>query len=274
MREQIVIEAGRGSRQYWRDVWQYRELFLLLAWRDLLVRYKQTVLGFAWALARPLAMAITLTLVFHRLAKLQPPDGVPYIVLALCGQLPWAFFAAMLTESGGSLVNNQGLIAKVYFPRILIPAGSIAVSSADFLISSMLLTGFMIWFGVMPDWHLITLPFFLAIIVALALGTGLLVSALNVRYRDFKHLVPVLVQLGFYLSPVAYASSNVPERYRMIYALNPMVGVIDGFRWAVLSGREPLYLPALAISVCSAILMMGIGVRYFRSVERGFADII
>ncbi|NMG07197.1 ABC transporter permease [Brasilonema sp. UFV-L1] len=269
----ILIKAGRTESQYWKDLWRYRELFYFLAWRDILVRYKQTVIGIAWALLRPFLAMIVSTVVFGNLAKL-PSEGVPYPILVFAAMLPWQFFASSLTECSLSLINSSHLISKVYFPRLIVPVSSVIVSFVDFLISGIILLGLMAWYDFVPDWRILTLPFFILIAFAVAIGGGLWLGALNVKYRDFRHIVPFLVQFGFYISPVAYSSSVISPKWRLLYSLNPMVGVIDGFRWAILSGQSKLYLPGFILSTGLASLLLASGIWYFRKTERTFADVI
>jgi lipopolysaccharide transport system permease protein len=269
----IIIKAGRTESQYWKDLWRYRELFYFLAWRDILVRYKQTVIGIAWALLRPFLAMIISTVVFGNLAKL-PSEGVPYPILVFAAMLPWQFFASSLTECSLSLINSSHLISKVYFPRLIVPVSSVIVSFVDFLISGIILLGLMAWYDFVPDWRILTLPFFILIAFAVAIGGGLWLGALNVKYRDFRHIVPFLVQFGFYISPVAYSSSVISQKWRLLYSLNPMVGVIDGFRWAILSGQSKLYLPGFILSTGLASLLLASGIWYFRKTERTFADVI
>jgi lipopolysaccharide transport system permease protein len=269
----LIIEAGRVERHYWTDLWRYRELFYFLAWRDLLVRYKQTVLGAAWAVLRPLLTMLIFTLVFGKLANL-PSDGVPYPILVFAALLPWQLFASAFAESGNSLVNNANLISKVYFPRLVIPASGILASLADFLISLAILAALMAWYGFVPGWQIVTLPLFVFLAVAAALSAGIWTAALNVRYRDVRFIVPFVVQMGLYVSPVGFSSSVVPENWRLAYSLNPMVGVIDGFRWATSGGVIPLYLPGLALSVGLISVVLVLGIRYFRRTEKTFADVI
>lgn len=270
---ELVIEAGRTEAQYWKDIWRYRELFYFLAWRDIIVRYKQTVLGITWALIRPLLATLVSTVVFGNLAKF-PSDGVPYPILVVAGVLPWQFFANSLTECSLSLINNANLVAKIYFPRLIVPASAVIVSFVDLLISGIILLGLMAWYSFIPDWRIITLPLFILIAFAAALGGGLWLAALNVKYRDFRHIVPFIVQFGFYISPVPYTSSVVPEKWRLLYSLNPMVSAIDGFRWALLGGRSPLYLPGFIVSLGVISLVLASGIWYFRKTERTFADVI
>lgn len=269
---EITIEAGRAERQYWRDLWSYRELFYFLAWRDILVRYKQTVIGVAWALIRPLLTMLILTFIFGKLAKM-PSGGVPYPILVFCGMLPWQFFATAFSESGSSLVSNAGMISKVYFPRLVVPVSSVITSFVDFLISAVLMVMLMIYYGYAPGPSVILLPAFVILAFGTALGAGLWVSALMVRYRDFRYIVPFVVQFGLYASPVAFSSNVIPEQWRLLYSMNPMVGVIDGFRWSIL-GERYIYWPGFCISVAGVTLMIISGIWYFRRTERTFADVI
>ena len=269
----LIIEAGRTGRHYWRDLWYYRELFVFLAWRDILVRYKQTVIGLAWALLRPFLTMLVFTLIFSKLAKL-PSEGVPYPILVFAALLPWQFFSNAFTEAGNSLISNANMISKVYFPRLVIPASAVIVSFVDFLISGIILIGLMLWYGFMPDWRLLTLPLFIFVAFAAAMGAGLWIAALNVKYRDFRYIIPFVVQFGLYVSPVGFSSTIVPEQWRLLYSLNPMVGVIDGFRWAILGGNTQLYWPGFLLSLGLVILLLITGIFYFRKTERSFADLI
>lgn len=269
----LVIEAGRAERHYWRDLWSYRELLYFLAWRDILVRYKQTVIGVVWVLARPLLIMLVFTLVFSKLAKL-PSDGVPYPILVFAALLPWQFFSGAFSGAGDSLISNAGMISKVYFPRLVIPASAVIVSFVDFLLSSAILAGLMIWYGFAPDLRILTLPLFIFIAFAAAMGAGLWIAALNVKYRDFRIIVPFVVQFGLYISPVGFSSAIVPEQWRLLYSLNPMVGVIDGFRWAILGGDTQLYWPGFFLSLFLVLVMLATGTAYFRKTEKTFADVI
>lgn len=269
----LVIEAGRTEGQYWQDLWRYRELFYFLAWRDILVRYKQTVFGIAWALIRPFLTMVVFTIVFGQLAKL-PSQGVPYPILVFAGLLPWQFFSNSLSECSSSLVSNSNLISKVYFPRLIVPTSSVIVSLVDFMISGIILLGLMAWYNFIPDWRILTLPLFILIAFASSMGVGLWLSALTVEYRDFRFVVPFIVQFGLYISPVGFSSSIVPEQWRLIYSLNPMVGVIDGFRWAILGGESKLYLPGFCLSMLLVLLLLWSGIWYFRRMEKKFADVI
>jgi lipopolysaccharide transport system permease protein len=275
MNEQIdlVIEAGRTERHYWADLWRYRELFYFLAWRDILVRYKQTVIGIAWAVLRPFLIMIVFTLIFGKLAKL-PSDNAPYPILVFTALLPWQFFANAFSEAGSSVVTNANMISKVYFPRLIVPTSAVVVGFVDFVISAGILAGLMFWYGFFPDWHILTLPLFILIAFAAAMGAGLWVAALNVKYRDFRYIIPFIVQFGLYVSPVGFSSSIVPDNWRLFYSMNPMVGVIDGFRWAVLGGDTQLYWSGFSLSLVLVVLILITGLLYFRKTERTFADVI
>jgi len=269
----LVIEAGRAERHYWRDLWRYRELFFFLAWRDILVRYKQTVIGIVWALGRPLITMLVFTLVFSKLAKL-PSEGVPYPILVFAALLPWQFFSGAFSGAGDSLISNAGMISKVYFPRLVIPASAVIVAFVDFLISCTILVGLMIWYGFAPNLRMLTLPLFIFVAFAAAMGAGLWIAALNVKYRDFRIIVPFVVQFGLYISPVGFSSNIVPEQWRLLYSLNPMVGVIDGFRWAILGGNTQLYWPGFLLSLSLVLVILVTGIMYFRKTEKTFADVI
>ena len=271
--KEMIIEAGRDESQYWRDLWNFRGLFYFLAWRDILVRYKQTVVGLSWALLRPLITMVVFTVVFGRLARMPSPD-VPYAILVFAGLLPWQFFASALADCSNSLVGNANLVSKIYFPRLIVPAGSIIVSFVDFLVSAMLMAALMVYYQFIPDWRILTLPFFILVAFAAALGGGLWFAALNVRYRDFRHLVPFVVQVGLFVSPVGFAAAVVPERWQLLYSLNPMVGVINGFRWAILGGESQIYWPGFGLSMLIVLVLLITGIRYFRKTERTFADVI
>ena len=268
----LVLEPGRASTDYWRDLWRYRELLAFLAWRDIAVRYKQTAIGIAWALIRPL-LTLTVFVLFRRMAGLQQGE-VPDVILVLAAVLPWQFFSSALSESSGSLIGNTGLISKVYFPRLIIPLSAIATAFVDFLITLAFLAALMWWYGVPLDSRLAALPLFVVLAALLSLGLGLLMAALTVTYRDFRYVVPFMVQLGLFVSPVAFASPQVPARWRALYALNPLAGIIDGFRWSILGGRTPIDETLLWSSVLITLATLLIGTWYFRRTERGFADAI
>ncbi|HMF49193.1 MAG TPA: ABC transporter permease [Candidatus Saccharimonadales bacterium] len=271
--EETVIEAGRPGRRYLQDLWRYRELFLFLAWRDLLVRYKQTVVGVGWSVIRPCLTMVILTVVFGNLGSM-PSGGVPYPLLVLCGLLPWQFFATALSDSGNSLVSNSGLISKVYFPRLIIPAGGVIIGLVDFLISLSLLVALMIWYHWVPPATIALAPLFVLLAMATSFGAGTWAAALTIKYRDFRVIIPFVVQFGLYISPVGFLSSIVPENYRLLYSLNPMVGVIDGFRWSILGGQHALSLQSLAFSFIGTLSLLITGMWYFRKAERTFADVI
>ncbi|WP_414584598.1 ABC transporter permease [Scytonema sp. PCC 10023] len=276
--KEITIEAGRAEKQYWKDLWKYRELFYFLAWRDILVRYKQTAIGMAWALIRPFLTMVVFTVVFGTLAKLPPEGNAPYPIMVFAALLPWQFFSGALTECSNSLVNNANLLSKVYFPRLIVPTSAVIVSFVDFLISGMILLGLMAYYNFVPDWRILTLPLFILIAFAASIGVGLWLAALTVEYRDFRYIVGFLVQFGLYVSPVGFSSKIIAERFseqlRLLYSLNPMVGVIDGFRWAILGGESQIYLPGFALSLALVVLLLLSGIWYFRRMERTFADVI
>lgn len=270
----LVIEAGHVEHNYWRDVWRYRELFIVLAWRDVVVRYKQTVIGILWAIIRPFFTMVIFTIVFGKLAKLPSDGGAPYTLLVFAGMLPWFLFSSILADASNSLITNSNLIGKVYFPRIIIPASASVVGLVDFAISLVIYLGVALWYVALPDWRLVFLPVFIVLAVLASLGPALLLSALNVKYRDFRYIVPVLLQFGLYMSPVGFSSSTLPENWRLLFSLNPAVGLIDGFRWCLLGGDSQLYLPGFFVSVASAAFFLWIGLRYFRQTEKKFADLM
>ena len=271
---ELIIEAGRIERQYWRDIWRYRELFYFLAWRDILVRYKQTIIGMAWALIRPFLTMIVFTVIFGNIAKLPTEGDAPYAILVFAAMLPWQFFSNSLSGCSTSLISNANLISKVYFPRLIVPTSAVVVSFVDFLISGMILLGLMAWYNFVPSWRIITLPLFIAVAFAASMGVGLWLASLNVQYRDFRYIVPFIIQFGLYISPVGFSSNVVPEQWRLLYSLNPMVGVIDGFRWAILGGESNLNLPGFLLSFGLVIAFLFSGIWYFRKMERTFADVI
>jgi lipopolysaccharide transport system permease protein len=270
----LVLKAGRTERHYWADLWHYRELFAILAWRDIAVRYKQTVIGVAWAIVRPLMTLVICTIVFNRLAKLPSDGAAPYPVLVFAGMLPWFLFSGILAEASNSVVGNTNLISKVYFPRIIIPTASAVVTLVDFGINLGITFGLMLWYHFIPGWQLVFLPEFVLLAIAASLGPGLLITALNVRYRDFRFIIPFILQFGLYASPVGFSSAIVPEAWRFWYSLNPVVGVIDGFRWCLLGGRSQLYIPGFLMSLGVTAFFLSLGITYFRHTERGFADLL
>ena len=269
----LIIEPNRTTGAFFRELLRYRELFYFLAWRDILVRYKQTVIGIAWSVIRPLLTMLVFTVVFGRLARL-PNEGVPYPILVFSAMLPWQYFSNAMQESSNSLIAESRLISKVYFPRLIVPASSVIVSAVDFLISLALLGLLMLGYSFVPSWTFLFMPFFFLLANLAALGAGFWLSDLNVKYRDFRYIVPFLVQFGLYVSPVGFSSSVVPERWRLLYSLNPMVGVIDGFRWCVQGTASSLYLPGFLISAAISVLAFFSGVCFFRRTERFFADFI
>src|SRR5450432_3064804 len=269
--EQLILEAGRSEKNYWNDIWKYRELFYILSWRDIKVRYKQTVIGAAWSIIRPLLTMIIFTIIFGRVAKLPTEGTAPYAIMVYAAMLPWQFFANSLSEASNSLIGNTNLITKIYFPRMIIPASSIIVSLVDFAISFGLMLILFLWYHYLPSWQILLLPIFVFLAFLTSFGISLYITALNVKYRDFRYIIPFIVQFGLYVSPVGFSSSVVPAKWRLLYSLNPMVGVIDGFRWCIL-GEQKMYWPGLLISCIMIAIFCFIGVRYFRKTEKTFAD--
>ncbi len=270
--EEIVIEAGRSERHYWRDVWRYRDLMFFLAWRDIKVRYKQAALGVGWAVIQPLLQTLLLTFVFSKLAKM-PDGGVPYILLVLCGNLPWMLFTNAFNGAGGSLVGNSHLISKVYFPRLVVPISSLAVALLDFAVVFVFALPLILAFGIWPGWHLLLLPLFLVLALVIALGAGLWITALTVKFRDFRFITPFILQIGLFVTPVGYRTDFLPN-WRDLLALNPLTGVVDGVRWCLLGGQTQLHLASVAVSVGMAVVLLVTGLWYFRRTEKAFADII
>lgn len=273
MKDILVIEAGAADRRYWADLWRFRELSYFLVWRDILVRYKQTAIGIAWVLIQPALTMVIFTFIFGRLAKL-PTQGVPYPILVLSALLPWQFFSRALSEGSNSLVGNSALISKIYFPRLIIPLATIAAGMFDFLVSLVLLAVAMLWYGLAPTWNVFWLIVLIPLSALCASGPGVWVAALNVKYRDFRYAIPFIVQMGTYVSPIGFATDVVPARWRLLYSLNPMVGVIDGFRYAISGGRTTIYVPGLLLSVAVGVVLVVAGTAYFRRTERTFADVI
>ena len=266
----LIIEPGRAEKNYWKDLWRYRELFYILSWRDVKVRYKQTVIGAAWSIIRPLLTTIVFTIVFSRIAKLNNPGTAPYALMVFAGMLPWQFFSNALSESSGSLVGNANLITKVYFPRMIIPASSVITSLVDFGISFIIMLGMFLWFRFIPSWHIIFLPFFILLAFFCAFGVGLYLTAVNVKYRDFRYLIPFIIQFGLYITPVGFSSFVINDKWRMLYSINPMVGVIDGFRWCILG--DPMHWRSFLVSIAITCFFLFIGIYYFRKMEKTFAD--
>src|SRR5213592_648708 len=262
----IIIEPGRTEKNYWADLWRYRELFLILAWRDVSVRYKQTIIGVAWAVIRPFLTMVIFTVIFGRIAAL-PSGGAPYALMVFAAMLPWSLFSTALGEASNSLIGNERLISKVYFPRLIIPTATVVTAFVDFLISFVILLGLMVYYRFLPGWHILLLPLFILMALLASLGPGLWITALNVKYRDFRYVIPFLVQFGLYISPVGFSSSIIPEKWRLLYSLNPMVGVIEGFRWSLLRGQTPLDSSVVLVS-CSLVIMLSLsGIWYFRRTE-------
>lgn len=272
---EVEITAGGTQRHYWHDLWRYRELFYFLAWRDLLVRYKQTVVGVAWAVLRPLLTLLVLVIVFGKLAGMEAGQSAPYPIIVFCGLLPWQFFAVALTESGNSLVTNSNMISKIYFPRLIVPASSMITSLVDFLISTVILAGVMAFYRFVPSSNLVFLPLFILLALMAAFGAGVWISALMVKYRDFRFIVPFIVQFGLYISPVGFQASIVPDKWQLLYSLNPMVGVIDGFRWCIIGGDDfAVNWGSVGLSAILVSFILLTGVTFFRRTERTFADVI
>ncbi|HTA63690.1 MAG TPA: ABC transporter permease [Bacteroidia bacterium] len=272
-KKRIVIEPGKEGGAYWRDLWNHRELLYYLTLRDILIRYKQTLLGIAWSAFRPLLTIMVFTVVFGKIAHL-PNNGVPYAVMVCCAILPWQFFSNALSDASNSLVNNSEILSKVYFPRMIFPISATSISLVDFVISFGILCLLMLFYAFVPAWTILILPLFLAVAFITALGAGFFIASLNVRFRDFKFIIPFLLQLGLFISPIGFSSSVVPEKWKLIYYLNPMAGVIDGFRWAILGGETKLFMPGMCMSVGISFLVLFLGISFFRKVEREFVDII
>ena len=269
----LVIEPGRSEKNYWNDLWRFRELFIFMAWRDILVRYKQTAIGLSWSIIRPVLTMVVFTVVFGRIAKL-PSEGVPYPILVYSALLPWQFFSTSFSDASASLIGNSNMLTKLYFPRLIIPVSTIIVNLVDFFISFIILIVLMMWYNFVPTWTILCIPVFLFLAFVASLSVGLYVAALNVKYRDFKYIIPFVVQFGLYISPVGFTSSIVPEKWKLLYSLNPMVGIIDGFRWSILGGKSQIYEPGLLLSIGVISLLMFLSIRYFRKTEKTFADII
>jgi lipopolysaccharide transport system permease protein len=270
----MVIGPGQTDRYYWLDLFSSRELLAILAWRDFAIRYKQTALGVAWAAIRPLVTILILTVVFGHIANLRSDGRTPYILMVSCGMLAWFLMSTIFSEASNGLINNADLISKVYFPRLVLPLASVFVASVDFAVSFLLTLVIFVWFGFWPDWRILCLPLFIAMALLTAFGPALFIASLNVKYRDFRNMVPFLVQFGLYISPVGFSSAVVPEHWRIFYSLNPAVGVIDGFRWCLLGGEASIYFPGLIINLATVGLLLVGGLRYFRSTERSFADLL
>jgi lipopolysaccharide transport system permease protein len=274
MSYETIIEPGKSEAHYWLEIWRYRELFQILAWRDLAIRYKQTAIGAIWAVIRPLLAMIVFTTIFGRIAKLPSDGSSPYALMVFAGMLPWTFFASGLSDASNSLISNSNLIGKVYFPRLIVPTATIVVALVDFLISFCVFLVMMLWYQFLPGWQIFFLPIFVLLAFFASLGPSLWITALNVRYRDFRYIIPFVVQFGLYVSPVGFSSSIVPEQWRALYSLNPLVGIIDGFRWCLLGGQSPLNASSLISSVVVTCFFLWFGIRQFRKLEKSFADLI
>jgi len=272
--EILILEPGRTEKNYWNDLWRYRELFIILAWRDISVRYKQTIIGVLWAILRPLLTMLVFTVIFGRLAKLPSDGDAPYALMVFAAMLPWSLFSTSLGEASNSLIGNSNLISKVYFPRLIIPTATVVTAFIDFLISFIILLGMMIYYQFVPGWNLLLLPVFIILALLASLGPGFWITALNVKYRDFRYVIPFVVQFGLYISPVGFSSNVIPEKWRLLYSLNPMVGVIDGFRWCILGGESPIYWPGFALSIVIVTFFLWLGISSFRKMEKSFADLI
>jgi lipopolysaccharide transport system permease protein len=270
----LTIEAGKLERQYFSDLWRFRELFLFLSWRDILVRYKQTVIGILWAILRPFLTMAVFVFIFGKLGHFPSEGGAPYPIMVFAGMLPWQFFATSFSESSSSLLANSNMISKIYFPRIILPFSSIVTSFVDLLFSFAVLIVLMVWYGYAPSVRIVTLPLFIALAFLAALGPGVLIAALNVKYRDFRYVVPFIVQIGLYVTPVGFSSRIIPHNYQLLYSLNPMVGIINGFRWAIIGGKTAIYLPGFFLSLILITALLVVGIRYFRKTEKYFADLI
>lgn len=270
----LVLEAGRADRQYWRDLWRYRELFFILAWRDVAVRYKQTVIGLAWAFIRPFMTMVVFTIVFGKIAKLPTEGTAPYAVMVFAGLLPWMLFASVLSDASTSIVGSSNLISKVYFPRLIVPVSTVLVALIDFLVSLLILAGLMLWYGVVPGWQILLLPLFVMLALLCSIGPALWAAAVLVKYRDFRFIIPFVTQIGLYISPVGFSGKIVPEQWSLLYSLNPMVGIIDGFRWCILGGESPINGTGFALGVGITLVLLWWGIRSFRRTERAFADLI
>jgi len=272
--DELIIEAGRLEKNYWADLWRYRELFLTLAWRDIAVRYKQTIVGIAWAIVRPFLTMVIFTVIFSRVARLPSDGGAPYALMVFAAMLPWSLFSTALGEASNSLIGNDRLITKVYFPRLIIPAATVVSAFVDFLISFIMLLGLMGYYRFSPGWNVLLLPLFLLLALLASIGPGLWATALTVKYRDFRYVIPFLVQFGLYVSPVGFSTNVIPDNWLLLYSLNPMVGVIDGFRWCIQGGHSSVYWPSFVLSMVIVGLFLWLGINQFRKMEKTFADLV
>ena len=270
----LIIEPGRTDTNYWADLWRYRELFIILAWRDISVRYKQTIFGIAWAILRPFLTMVVFTIIFSRVAKLPSDGNTPYALLVFSGMLPWSLFAMVLSDTSQSLIDNVNLITKVYFPRLIIPMATVVRAFIDFLIGFAILLALMLFYRFPPEWNLLCLPFFIIFALMASLGPSLWIASLNVKYRDFRYVTPFIVQFGLYVSPVGFSSWVIPEKWHLLYSINPMVGVIDGFRWCILGNDSSIFWPGFWLSFLIVIFFLWLGFTKFRKMEKTFADLI
>lgn len=273
VKSETTIGSTDVKFAYWRECWSFRELLLILVWRDLLVRYKQTVFGVAWAVIRPFFTMVVFTVIFGRIANL-PSNNIPYPLLVFAALLPWQFFASTFADASNSIVSNAQMVSKVYFPRIIVPLSSVLVGLVDLAISFVVMLGVAIWYFYIPGWQIVFLPFMLLLLCTFTFAASIWVAALNVKYRDFRYIIPFAIQLGTYMSPVGFSTSVVPEKWQLLFSLNPMVGIIDGFRWCLLGGSVPFNTLAVVISVLFTFMLLIPGVRFFRRCESTFADII
>lgn len=273
-RAHLILEAGRADRHYWSDIWRYRELFIILAWRDVAVRYKQTVIGAGWAFVRPFLTMVVFTVLFGHLARLSQTTDAPYAIVVFAGLLPWTLFASVLGDMSTSVIANSHLISKVYFPRMIVPLSTVVVALVDFAVSLSILFGLMVWYVFVPGWQILLLPVFIVLALLAGIGPAMWAASLIVKYRDFRFIIPFALQFGLYISPVGFASSVVPDKWRLLYSANPMVGIIDGFRWCIIGGDSPIYLPGFVMSLGVVAFFLWLGVRTFRRTERGFSDMV
>lgn len=273
MQEIVLSAQSRSGLGYWRELWRSRELLFFLAWRDVMVRYKQAVLGIAWAVLRPMLTTLVFTFVFGKVAKLSSGE-IPYLLLVLSGLTPWLYFSTTVNECGNSLVSNAALITKVYFPRLVVPVSSLLANLVDFCITILLLCVMLLWFGTGISWQIVLVPVVMVVLVMLTIGVGFWLSALNAKYRDVSFIMPFLITFGVYLSPIGFSSATIPEKWRVIYGLNPIVGIVDGFRYALFGDRYPFQAWTLAYAFVLALALILTGIAYFRSIEREIVDVI
>lgn len=272
--EILIISGGKSKEQYWQDLWRYRELFYVLAWRDVSVRYKETILGVVWTLIKPILTMAILTFVFSKIAKLPTQGATPYALMVYAGLLPWMFFSSALSESANSLIGNANLISKIYFPRLIVPIATMIVSLVDFLVGFLILIGLMLYYEFSPGWQILALPFFVLMLILACLGPSLWIAAMNVKFRDFRYVIPFLIQFGLYISPVGFSTLLIPDKWQVLYSINPMVGVIDGFRWALLGGEYSFNMNSFFVGWLVILIMLYFGLKKFRSMENEFSDLL